>query len=143
MNENPIKTLSEDRCWELLSQHRFGRLALAVGGEVDIYPVNFVVHQRKVYFRTAAGQKLSEVVISRKAAFEIDEVVDGWARSVVLRGNAHWLTSEADIDAVEALGLKTYAPTYKTNWVEIEPVGISGREFEIGDEPSYDELVAG
>lgn len=143
MNENPIKTLSEDRCWELLSQHKVGRLALAAGGEIDIYPVNFVVHDRKIYFRTAAGQKLSEVVISRKAAFEIDEVVDGVARSVVVRGNAHWLTSEADLEAVESLGLKAYAPTYKTNWVQIEPTGVSGREFEIGDEPDYDELIVG
>ncbi|WP_237185028.1 pyridoxamine 5'-phosphate oxidase family protein [Rothia nasimurium] len=139
MVENPIKTLSEDRCWELLAAHEFGRLALAVGGEVDIYPVNFVVHEKKIYFRTAAGQKLSEVVISRKAAFEIDEVIDGTARSVVVHGNAHWLTSEADLDAVEALGLRTYSPTYKTNWVEVEPVSVSGREFEIGAEPA-DEL---
>ncbi|MDO4898361.1 MAG: pyridoxamine 5'-phosphate oxidase family protein [Rothia sp. (in: high G+C Gram-positive bacteria)] len=135
MNENPIKSLDEDRCWELLAQHEFGRLALAVGGEVDIYPVNFVVHDRKIYFRTAAGQKLSEIVISRKAAFEIDEIVGGVARSVVVHGHAHWLTSEADIAEVESLELKTYAPTYKTNWVEIEPAAISGREFEIGDEP--------
>jgi len=143
MNENPIKTLNEDRCWELLNQHQVGRLALAAGGEIDIYPVNFVVHERKIYFRTAAGQKLSEVVISRKAAFEIDEIVDGVARSVVVRGNAHWLTSEADMSAVESLRLKAFAPTYKTNWVEMEPTGVSGREFEIGDEPDYDELIVG
>ena len=131
MVENPIKILSEDRCWELLAAHEFGRLALAVGGEVDIYPVNFVVHEKKIYFRTASGQKLS--------AFEIDEVIDGTARSVVVHGNAHWLTSETDLDAVEALGLRTYSPTYKTNWVEVEPVSVSGREFEIGVEPA-DEL---
>ena len=56
-----------------------------------------------------------------------------------MHGNAHWLTSETDLDAVEALGLRTYSPTYKTNWVEIEPVSVSGREFEIGVEPA-DEL---
>lgn len=138
MVENPIKTLTEDRCWELLSSHEFGRLALAVSCEVDIYPVNFVVHQKKIYFRTAAGQKLSEVVISRKAAFEIDEVKDGVARSVVVHGNAQWLTSEADLAAIESLGLRAYAPTYKTNWVEVEPISISGREFEIGEEPTDD-----
>lgn len=135
MHENPIQTLEESRCWELLDQHHYGRLALAAGGEVDIYPVNYVVHGGKIYFRTAAGQKLSEVVISRKAAFEIDEVVDGQARSVVVHGHAHWLTSEEDISALEELGLIAYAPTYKTNWVEIEPTSVSGREFEIGPEP--------
>ncbi|ORC16397.1 MULTISPECIES: pyridoxamine 5'-phosphate oxidase family protein [Rothia] len=139
MVENPIKNLTEERCWELLEAHEFGRLALAVGGEVDIYPVNYVAHGQKIYFRTAEGQKLSEVVISRKAAFEIDEIVDGTARSVVVHGNAQWLTSEADLTAVEALGLRTYAPTYKTNWVEVEPTSVSGREFEIGEEPT-DEL---
>lgn len=138
MNENPIKELNETRCWELLGEHRFGRLALAVGGEVDIYPVNYVVHDHKLYFRTAAGQKLSEVVISRKAAFEIDEIVDGYARSVVVHGHAHWLTSEADIAELEELGIRTFAPTYKTNWVEIEPTSVSGREFEIGEEPRND-----
>lgn len=138
MHQNPIHTLSEEQCWQLLADHEFGRLALAAGGEIDIYPVNYVAHEGKIYFRTAAGQKLSEVVISRKAAFEIDEIRDGTARSVVVHGNAHWLTSEADIAAVEDLGLRTYAPTYKTNWVEIEPTAVSGRQFHIGEEPTED-----
>ena len=63
---------------------------------------------------------------------------DGFARSVVIHGNAHWLTADGDLAEVEALGLRTYAPTYKTNWVRVEPVTVSGREFEIGQEPSYD-----
>lgn len=139
MKTTPVTVLSEERCWELLEAHQVGRLALSVGGEVDIYPVNFCVHDKNIYFRTGSGQKLTEVVISRKAAFEIDEVIDGVARSVVIHGQANWLTSEADIEAVEALGFKTWVPTYKTSWVQVIPERISGREFELGEDP-VDEL---
>lgn len=133
MVDHPLKHLTEDQCWALLRAHEFGRLALSAGGgEVDIFPVNFVAHEGKIYFRTAPGQKLSQVVISRRAAFEIDELVDGVARSVVVHGYASWLTSEQDIAQVEALNLKTYLSLSKTNWVEIEPTSITGREFEIG-----------
>jgi nitroimidazol reductase NimA-like FMN-containing flavoprotein (pyridoxamine 5'-phosphate oxidase superfamily) len=38
-----IEDMTEQECWEILDRERFGRLAVAVHGDPDIFPVNFLV----------------------------------------------------------------------------------------------------
>ena len=57
------------------------------------------------------------------------------AWSVVLRGTARVLDNSADIAAAESLGLKSWVPTLKDFYVEIEPVSLSGRHFQFGEQP--------
>ena len=45
--------LDERDCWEMLGHASVGRLAVDVGGEPDIFPINFVVDDRTIVFRTA------------------------------------------------------------------------------------------
>jgi hypothetical protein len=73
-NPHDLPRIDEQRCWDLLRSHPFGRLAVAAAGVIDIYPVNHGVLDRGLYFRTAEGTKLASVVIGRDVAFEIDEV---------------------------------------------------------------------
>ena len=40
---NPVTVLEESRCWDLLASQEVGRLATAVNGMPEIFPVNFVV----------------------------------------------------------------------------------------------------
>ncbi|MFL0515044.1 pyridoxamine 5'-phosphate oxidase family protein [Brevibacterium luteolum] len=40
----PIETLSLDECWVLLESESFGRLAVAVNGEIEIFPVNYAAY---------------------------------------------------------------------------------------------------
>ncbi|MEX5301871.1 pyridoxamine 5'-phosphate oxidase family protein [Kocuria sabuli] len=137
-NLNPIKTLDKDTVWRLLAEHPFGRLAVEAAGLVDIFPVNYVVHQHKLYFRTAQGSKLSSLIVNDQVAFEIDEVSEEHVvRSVVVHGKARRLETRAEIDAAEELPLKPWAPTLKYNFVVIDVETATGREFTIADEPEH------
>ena len=40
-DENPILVLSDDQCWKLIEGTKHGRLVVVVGGEPDIFPVNY------------------------------------------------------------------------------------------------------
>ncbi|MGQ1796451.1 pyridoxamine 5'-phosphate oxidase family protein [Kocuria oceani] len=137
-NLNPIKTLDKDTVWQLLGEHPFGRLAVEAAGLVDIFPVNYVAHQHKLYFRTAQGSKLSSLIVNDQVAFEIDEVTDDdVVRSVVVHGRARRLETRAEIEAAEELPLKPWAPTLKYNFVVIDVETATGREFTIAEEPEH------
>lgn len=132
---SPVEVLDERECWELLELAPMGRLALAAAGEIDIFPINFVVHEQALYFRTAPGTKLIELVINPKVAIEIDGWDEGEAFSVVVKGDAERLEHAVEIDAAERLPLAPWVPTFKYRWVRIRPVTVSGRRFRRGPEP--------
>lgn len=135
-NLDPVRTLDKDTVWRMLAEHPYGRLAVEAGGLVDIFPVNYVAHQHKLYFRTAQGTKLSSLIVNDQVAFEIDEVTpDNLVRSVVVHGWARRLETRAEIQAAEALPLRSWAPTLKYSFVVIDVETATGREFTIGDEP--------
>ncbi len=133
--EQPVIELDTAECWRLLDSAELGRLALAPAGKVDIFPVNFAVHDGALYFRTAPGTKLFELSVNPDVAFEID----GWdatsAFSVVIKGTAEQLESQTDIDKADRLPLAPWLPTLKYRWVRIVPTTISGRSFVRGVEP--------
>ncbi|MET1021893.1 MAG: pyridoxamine 5'-phosphate oxidase family protein [Arthrobacter sp.] len=134
-DDSPVLVLDEDQSWKLVEETKHGRLVVLVGGEPDIFPVNYVVSGRKLYLRTAPGNKLAELTINAKVLFETDGILSDEAWSVVLRGTARVLDQSADIAAVEDLGLRSWVPTLKDFYVEIEPTNISGRHFEFGEQP--------
>ena len=130
-----VSTLSEEECWNVLGRSHLGRLALAVDGEPDIFPVNYVLDGPRLFFRTAPGAKLAELAANPRIAFEVDEYDDTHAASVVVKGVAKPLDLQREIDAADALPLDPWIPTLKYRWVRITPVSISGRRFERGREP--------
>ena len=131
----PVRHLSEDECWELLISSSFGRLAMSIAGEPDIYPVNFIASDRRLLFRTAEGTKLLELTVNDKVAFETDGIGRDEAWSVVVRGQARVLDTQADIEAADQLPLRPLIPTLKYIYVEITPIVVTGRRFELGPEP--------
>lgn len=135
LGEQPIRVLESDECWRLLGEAQMGRLALAPAGAVDIFPVNFVVHDGALYFRTAPGAKLFELSVNPDVAFEIDGWDDRSAFSVVVKGVAERLENQADIDLADELPLAPWVPTLKYRWVRIVPTSVSGRSFVRGVEP--------
>lgn len=132
---SPILNLTEDQAWKLIEGTKHGRLVVTVAGEPDIFPVNYAVNHRKLYLRTAPGNKLAELTINSKVLFETDGILSEEAWSVVLRGTARALEKSSEIAAAEALGLKPWVPTLKDFYVEIEPTSVSGRHFQFGEHP--------
>ncbi len=133
--ENIIEVLDERDCWELLELTPLGRIALAPAGVLDVFPVNYVVHDGAIYFRTAPGTKLVELTVNPHVALEIDGWDDAEAFSVVVKGEAERLEHGVEIDAAEKLPLHPWIPTLKYRWVRIRPTSISGRRFRRAPEP--------
>ncbi|GAA3404384.1 MULTISPECIES: pyridoxamine 5'-phosphate oxidase family protein [Micrococcaceae] len=131
----PVLELDDEQSWRLLEGTKHGRLVVSVAGEPDIFPVNYVTANRKIYLRTAPGNKLAQLTINSTVLFETDGILSEEAWSVVLRGKARVLSNSAELAAVEELGLKTWVPTLKDFYVEIEPTSVSGRHFEFGEQP--------
>ncbi|MEN5074206.1 pyridoxamine 5'-phosphate oxidase family protein [Isoptericola cucumis] len=121
--------LTDDECWEFLDLQPIGRLATAVGGVPEIFPVTFAVADRLVYFKTRPGAKLAELAVNAHVAFEADQWGPDVAYSVVLHGDAEILERDADREAAEATGLRSYLQDGKNVWVRITPTEVSGRRL--------------
>ncbi|UVJ41272.1 pyridoxamine 5'-phosphate oxidase family protein [Arthrobacter sp. CJ23] len=80
--------LDEQQCWELLRSHSTGRFGFVDDGRVMILPVNYVVHQTAIYFRTSAEGPIGDAVPRLTSSFQIDEAradrSEGW--SVLVSG---------------------------------------------------------
>lgn len=132
-----VTILSASESWDLLSSVAVGRLVTNADGRPEIFPVNFVVQNRTVLFRTAEGTKLVSAVINNEVLFEADayDAVEGW--SVIVRGRTRTLRSDDEIEEAERAGLKPWTPTVKAHYVRIAPIiSITGRRFRFGPEPA-------
>ncbi len=127
--------MSTDEAWRFLEHTRFGRLALSVANEPDVFPINYLAHERKLLLRTNPGTKLAELTINDSVAFEIDGIAEEEAWSVVLKGHARVVESQTEIDALSELPLSPWLQTLKYTFVEIIPMSIRGIRFPLGTEP--------
>ncbi|HEV7949960.1 MAG TPA: pyridoxamine 5'-phosphate oxidase family protein [Glaciihabitans sp.] len=127
---SPITQLSDEESWAVLASASYGRLAATAAGEIDIYPLNYYSDGHSILFRTTPGTKLLEMTIHNQVAFEIDEVTDTQATSVVVKGTAQWLESGAEIAEAEKAPLVSWVPTPTYTYVRITPTHISGRRFQ-------------
>lgn len=124
-----VRPLDIDECWRLLAANSLGRLAIRDGEGVDVFPINYLVHENAVYFRSAPGSKLVDLTRAPAVAFEIDGQLAHHMWSVVLHGTASRLSSEAAIQASGIHKLDTWYPTDKFNFVRIAPSQVTGRNF--------------
>ena len=137
MASDPITVLDDHEAWNLLSSVALGRLVTYFGGQLEIFPVNFVAQKGTVLFRTAEGTKLFTTVMNDKVLFEADDhtVAEGW--SVVIRGTAKMLSSAEDIREADQAGLMPWVATEKLRYVRVTPTEISARRFQFGAAPDH------
>ncbi len=127
----PTVELTTEECWALLHDQELGRLAFHLADEVHLVPVNFAVdHDRRLVIRTSEGSKLLGLTMDADVAFEVDEVSDEVARSVVIRGRAHELHG-AEADAVDQLPLRPWVDEVRSVVVAIEVDEMTGRRFPL------------
>ena len=140
--DQPITDLSESESWKLLAGVELGRLITSVGGQPEVFPVNFVTQDQTILFRTAEGTKLSSVVVNQDVVFEADDhnMTEGW--SVIIKGRAQVLDTRAEIEEAEQAQLLPWIPTLKLNYVRVTPREISGRRFRFGPEPDRESTFA-
>ncbi|MDN5789973.1 MAG: pyridoxamine 5'-phosphate oxidase family protein [Micrococcales bacterium] len=119
-----------EESWQFLREHEFGRLAYHLLGEVHIAPVNYAVDHNRLLFMTAEGSKLLGVTMNPDVAFEVDEVVDERATSVIVRGRARQLEG-SEKNVVEQLPLRPWVATPKYGVVAITVEEITGRAYQL------------
>lgn len=129
---DPSTILSEHECWELLSKSALGRIVTSVDGQIEIFPVNFVVQHRTVLFRTAEGTKLVSAAINKQVVFEADDhnVTEGW--SVIVKGTARILHDDDELDEAERAQLLPWTASAKEHFVRVKPSVITGRRYRFG-----------
>jgi nitroimidazol reductase NimA-like FMN-containing flavoprotein (pyridoxamine 5'-phosphate oxidase superfamily) len=134
-HDDPVLELTDDQSWQLLEKTRHGRIVLTAAGETDIFPINYLANSGVLLMRSAPGTKLAELTINEKVVFETDGITSDEAWSVVVKGTARVLKSGEEIANAESLGLKTWVPTLKDFYIEVKPERISGRHFNLGEQP--------
>jgi nitroimidazol reductase NimA-like FMN-containing flavoprotein (pyridoxamine 5'-phosphate oxidase superfamily) len=131
-----MEELDEDECRRLLAERHLGRLAIPDFGGPVIFPVNYVVDQDLVVFRTDPGSKLDAATERESVAFEVDAVEEatrtGW--SVVVRGTLADITDPDHLERLRALPLYPWAPGEKARYVRVRARSVSGRRIRIPDD---------
>ncbi|MGH3465648.1 MAG: pyridoxamine 5'-phosphate oxidase family protein [Kribbellaceae bacterium] len=122
--------LPPEECRELLAAKSVGRVGFNGPDGPQVLPVNYVVHRRSIFFRTAAGSALADAMRNSRVAFEIDDIDEflqsGW--SVVAVGDAD-LVDDPDLLA-ELWGEhdpEPWAVGLRTQFVRITPGRLTGR----------------
>lgn len=130
MGSEGMEELTQEQCWKVLSDEAYGRLAYVLDGEVNIVPINHVVHDRQIIFTTGPGSKLVGLDEQVTVAYEVDDIDEHDSISVVVRGFVVPLEGEEAREA--ASGLRPWIDSPKVEVMEIVPSTVTGRIYHFG-----------
>lgn len=124
--------LDREECLRLLAATNVGRVAVNVPGWPPVIrPVNYVFDDRSqsIVFRSARGSKLTALLQSGQAAFEIDGLEPaaeaGW--SVIVVGPVEEVTHPAELEELRRSGPRPWVPGDTPHWVQLRTTSVSGR----------------
>lgn len=126
-----LEVLTETECFELLDTATVGRIAFVDAEGQQLIPVNFIVLDGLIYFRTAHGGLLAEFERGHDdVAFGVDYHDDlarnGW--NVTLRGSARRVEDRAGINTVLGnANLEPWAGGVRPIVIEVRPRSVAGR----------------
>jgi nitroimidazol reductase NimA-like FMN-containing flavoprotein (pyridoxamine 5'-phosphate oxidase superfamily) len=139
-----LEILDEAECVRLISRGGIGRLAFPGRFDLTVLPVNYVVHDGAILFRTAEAGSTDEDLrtgiehAEYRVAFEIDEIDsesrEGW--SVLIQGPAHHLDEPAEQADALAAGVEPWAGGDRAQFIRITPARITGRRVRCRGEDS-------
>jgi nitroimidazol reductase NimA-like FMN-containing flavoprotein (pyridoxamine 5'-phosphate oxidase superfamily) len=137
------EVLDAEACWAMLHDADVGRLAVDNGGRPDIFPINFVIDNQSIVFRTGPGTKLAASALLHHVAFEIDgyEPENRVAWSVVVKGRANQIERMQDVYDADDLPLFPWVASDKPDFVRITADEVTGRRFHVVDEITPDASI--
>ena len=126
-----MRALTREQCLSLLTTVAIGRVGVSIDALPVILPVNFLVLEDWILFRTVPGTKLDAAMQRSVAAFEADDhAADGsWGWSVLVRGYAHDLRDGRSVPAAGALHPWPFPHGEANHVVGIEATMVTGRRF--------------
>ncbi|HEY6749364.1 MAG TPA: pyridoxamine 5'-phosphate oxidase family protein [Mycobacteriales bacterium] len=127
-----LEELSEAECLTLAAGQPVGRLAFSDGDRIEVLPVNHVVVDGMVAFRSAEGSKLGAATEGAAVAFEVDEYDarrhKGW--SVVVKGHLTAVSSPTVLALLRASRLQPWRNRLpRPVWLVVEPDVVTGRRL--------------
>ncbi|MEU6091396.1 pyridoxamine 5'-phosphate oxidase family protein [Streptomyces sp. NPDC047085] len=134
-----FRELGRHECLRLLATAPIGRIVHTRRALPAVVPVNFALDDDgAVLLRTSAASELARAVDGAVVAFEADTVdvatQSGW--SVVVTGRAAVLTDRPEVERLERIGPRSWAPSPEEVFVRIEPELVTGREL-VGGRTMY------
>jgi uncharacterized protein len=134
VNDHPrpgdMLELDREECVRRLTDAPWARIAFTTDSGPRILPVNHLVVDGDVFFRTSPGGKLGSAVRGAPVALEVDggDAASRLGWSVVVRGRSSIVHDE---ELIERLMLQPFEPWTlpedKAFWVKIEIDDITGR----------------
>jgi transcriptional regulator with XRE-family HTH domain len=127
-----LEVLDEAACWRHLDTRGVGRVVFDEEEGPVALPVNYVVQDRTVAFRTSATGPIARAAAAgRPLALEVDHLdeVRGEGWSVLVRGAAASVEDPARLAAFEGLGLQPWAGGDRHQVIALEVREVSGREI--------------
>jgi uncharacterized protein len=127
--------LGAHECLDLLGSVPVGRVGVTIDALPAVLPVNHVVWNGAILFRTVPGTKLDAAAAGAVVAFEADAygatgAPGGW--SVLVRGIARVVTDPGELAEVTSLPLDSWAWDGSVGrYVCIEPTVMTGRRVVV------------
>ena len=126
-----LEVLSPPACWRLLSPRHVGRIGFVLDDRPEILPVNYLVDDHTILFRTEKGRKWSAALAGAAMAFEVDaanpDLRTGW--SVLVKGTAEEVLAPSELRRLRNLPLRPWALGDKPHWIRIRPHEVTGRRI--------------
>ncbi|NUR87067.1 MAG: helix-turn-helix domain-containing protein [Nonomuraea sp.] len=129
-----FERLDEQECLRLIEKGGIGRVAFDGRRGPTVLPVNYLMHEGAVVFRTADGGPMDDDLrtglegVDVKIGFEVDNIDEstrqGW--SVLIQGPAHHLDQAPGVDVTP------WAGGERNLYIRIVPHHISGRRIHAG-----------
>ncbi|MEY9214534.1 pyridoxamine 5'-phosphate oxidase family protein [Thermobifida halotolerans] len=127
-----LREIDSQECLELIKAGGVGRVAFTVPGESapTVLPVNFLVHNESIVFRTTGHGVIAEHATDGYISFEVDRfdgaTSEGW--SVLVIGRARPIRDPLDLSRLrETASVQPWAAGERDLFVTIVPKKITGR----------------
>lgn len=122
--------LGEEKCWELLRSRTTGRVGFVHHDRVMILPVNYLVHENSIYFRTSADGMIGTPVARLQVSFQVDDFrsdrSEGW--SVLFSGPFSRVVEPALLTQLWGKALvEPWAGGGRDLFVRIQPAEVTGK----------------
>lgn len=130
MHEGMFAALDPEDCRVLLRTQEVGRVAwISPAAGLLVLPVNYVVRDDLVVFRTSRASVLAELAEGREVSFQVDDIDvstgNGW--SVLVQGVSATPTDPARLEALRVDGPMPWAKGERDLFVTVAVREISGR----------------
>jgi len=132
--DDEMETLDRATCFDLLRIVAIGRVAWAAeDGHAVVLPVNFVVDDDGIVFRTSEGSKLDAVREGHRLSFEADDVEPalhvGW--SVLVTGVAEIVSEAEQVRRLEGLDVAPWERSPKPYFIRVRTSEVTGRRLPL------------